>query len=169
MQTLDMPLMPKSTTKAVRMVMTMPLATGGMCRFSSRSMEMALDCTMLPMPKEATTAKMAKSTPSHLALSPRSRAYIGPPRMCPSFLIFTRYFTASRASEYFVAIPNTPVSQHQSTAPGPPRVMAVATPTMLPVPMVAAKAVAKAPNWLTSPCSVLSLVTESLMALNILS
>ena len=143
-QTLDMPLMPKSTTRAVRMVITAPLATGGMCRFS-------------------------KSTPSHLALSPRSRAYIGPPRMCPSFLIFTLYLTASRASEYFVAMPNTPVSQHQSTAPGPPRVMAVATPTMLPVPMVAARAVARAPNWLTSPCSVLSLVTESLMALNILS
>ena len=62
-----------------------------------------------------------------------------------------RYFTASRASAYLVAIPNTPVSHIQSTAPGPPAATAVATPTMLPVPMVAASAVVSAPKWLTSP------------------
>ena len=62
-------------------------------------------------------------------------------------------------------MPKTPVSQHQKTAPGPPRDTAVATPTMLPVPMVAARAVARAPNWLTSPCVWWSLVTESRMAL----
>ena len=43
-----------------------------------------------------------------------------------------------------VAMPNTPVSQHQSTAPGPPRAMAVPTPMMLPVPMVEARAVVRA-------------------------
>ena len=76
--------------------------------------------------------------------------YMGPPTMAP-VLPRVRYFTASRASPYLVAMPNTPVSQHQSTAPGPPRAMAVDTPMMLPVPMVAASAVASAPNWLISP------------------
>jgi len=61
-------------------------------------------------------------------------------------LVLTRYFTLNSASAYFVAMPNTPVSQHQKTAPGPPRATAVATPTMLPAPMVAASAVVSAPN-----------------------
>ena len=49
-------------------------------------------------------------------------------------------------SEYFVEMPNTPVSHIHSTAPGPPEATAVATPTMLPVPIVAAKAVVNAPK-----------------------
>ena len=40
----------------------------------------------------------------------------------------------------------------------------LATPTMLPVPMVADRAVHKAPNWLMSPGASGSLVTDSLMA-----
>ena len=75
---------------------------------------------------------------------------MGPPIIFP-VRVFTRYFTARRPSPYLVAIPNTPVIQHQKMAPGPPRATAVATPTMLPVPMVAASEVASAPNWLTSP------------------
>ena len=93
---------------------------------------------------------------------PRSNAYIGPPSIVPSE-VFTRYFTERRASAYFVAIPKTPVIHIQKTAPGPPRVMAVATPTILPVPLVAASAVAKAPNWLTSPSPPLSFVNDSLI------
>lgn len=42
--------------------------------------------------------------------------------------------------------------------------MAVPTPTMLPVPMVADSAVHKAPNWLMSPGASGSFVTDSLMA-----
>ena len=42
--------------------------------------------------------------------------------------------------------------------------MAVATPTMLPVPMVADSAVVSAPNWLMSPGASGSFVTDSLMA-----
>lgn len=52
----------------------------------------------------------------------------------------------------------------QKMAPGPPAVIAVATPTMLPVPMVADSAVHKAPNWLMSPGASGSFVTDSLMA-----
>ena len=132
----------------------------------STSEEMAFACTVLPMPKEARAAKRAKRMASHFQPSPFSRAYIGPPSILP-LRVFTRYFTASSPSAYLVEIPNTPVSQHQSTAPGPPRAMAVATPMMLPVPMVAARAVARAPNCDTSPVASLSLFTESLMALNI--
>ena len=79
-------------------------------------------------------------------------------------LPFTRYFTAANVSEYFVAMPNTPVSHIHSTAPGPPARMAVPTPTMLPVPMVADSAVVSAPNWLMSPGASGSFVTDSLMA-----
>ena len=43
-------------------------------------------------------------------------------------------------------MPNTPVNQHHNTAPGPPSAIAVATPTILPVPIVAAHAVDNAPN-----------------------
>ena len=41
-----------------------------------------------------------------------------------------------------------PVIQHQNRAPGPPAEMAVDTPTMFPVPKVAAKEVARAVNLL---------------------
>ncbi len=40
-----------------------------------------------------------------------------------------------------MAMPSQAVSHIQNTAPGPPRVIAVATPVMLPVPMVAASAI----------------------------
>src|SRR5213075_3114363 len=82
----------------------------------------------------------------HPSLEDIHRTSCHPP---PSVLM--RYFTERTASEYFVAIPKTPVSHIQSTAPGPPAAMAVATPTMFPVPMVAANAVVNAPNWLMSP------------------
>ena len=65
-------------------------------------------------------------------------------------------------------MPKMPVSQHHSTAPGPPSDTAVATPMMLPVPMVAASEVARAANWLTSPVESLSFDTDNLMAVNIL-
>lgn len=58
--------------------------------------------------------------------------------------------------------------QHHSTAPGPPSDIAVATPMMLPVPIVAANDVARAANWLTSPDVSLSLFTLSFIAVNIL-
>ena len=77
--------------------------------------------------------------------SPRSSAYIAPPSIRPS-RVFTRYLTAISDSAYLVAIPKTPVSQHHSTAPGPPSAMAVPTPIILPVPIVDARAVVSAAN-----------------------
>ena len=57
------------------------------------------------------------------------------------FSFLTRYLTASTPSPYLVAIPNKAVIHIQKTAPGPPRTHAVATPAMLPVPIVAESAV----------------------------
>ena len=127
---------------------------------------MAFACTVLPIPKEAIAVKKANITAIFFHPNPRSRAYIGPPNILPSS-VFTLYFMASRPSEYFVAIPNTPVSQHHSTAPGPPRAMAVATPMMFPVPMVAANAVASDANCDTSPEAPGSRFTESFIAVKI--
>ena len=75
--------------------------------------------------------------------------------------VLTRYLTAIRDSAYLVAMPNTPVSQHHSTAPGPPMKIAVPTPMMLLVPMVEARAVVRAWNWLTSPGESGSLVKDN--------
>ena len=48
-------------------------------------------------------------------------------------------------------MPNAAEISIQTNAPGPPIASAVATPTMLPVPMVAASAVISAENGETSP------------------
>ena len=125
---------------------------------------MALAWTVQPMPKEASRARMAKMMPSHFMWSRRSRAYMAPPIISP-FSPLTRYLTAMMVSEYLVAMPRRPVIHIQRTAPGPPRAMAVPTPTMLPVPMVEDRAVVSAPNWLTLPVASGSGVTDSLMAL----
>ena len=112
--------------------------------------EIAFACTVLPIPKEAHAVKNANRMASHFQPSPFSSAYIGPPSILPSGVLF-RYLIASSPSAYLVEMPKIPVSQHHKTAPGPPNAIAVATPMMLPVPIVAARAVAKAPNCETSP------------------
>ena len=59
--------------------------------------------------------------------------------------------TASRPSAYLVAIPKKAAIHIQKIAPGPPTLTAVATPTMLPVPTVAARATQSALKLDTSP------------------
>jgi hypothetical protein len=122
-----------------------PLIWGDTPKVSRTIIEIEFACTIFPIPKAAIAVKIQNNTASHLECKPFSKAYIGPPNIVPSEVL-TRYFTDNKASPYFVAIPNTPVSQHHSTAPGPPRPIAVATPTMFPVPIVAANAVVSAPN-----------------------
>ena len=104
---------------------------------------------------------------SHFQPRPRSKAYIGPPSIFPS-AVFVRYLMANSPSAYLVEMPKTPVNQHHKTAPGPPKATAVATPMMLPVPIVAAKAVASDLNWDTSPLAFGSRFTESRIAVKIL-
>ena len=138
-----------------------------MWKFPSSTVEMAFTCTPQPMPKVASAVNRANALASLFMPSPRSSAYMAPPSTRPSS-VFTRYFTAISASAYLVAMPSTPVSQHHSTAPGPPSATAVPTPTMLPVPMVDASAVVSAPNWLISPSAPLSFATERRMPRNVL-
>ena len=49
-------------------------------------------------------------------------------------------------------MPKNAATSIQKSAPGPPVPIAVATPTMLPVPIVAESAVQSAPKLVTSPC-----------------
>ena len=63
----------------------------------------------------------------------------------------TLYLTANIPSAYFVAIPKNAASHIQNNAPGPPATIAVAHPTILPVPIVAESAVHNAPKLVTSP------------------
>ena len=70
--------------------------------------------------------------------------------MCPSDFT-SRYLMASIHSAYFVAVPNIAASHIQKSAPGPPATIAVATPTMLPVPIVAERAVQSAAKPESSP------------------
>ena len=161
--TLAIDWMPPRITIAVRTVITAPVHQGETCRVSWTIEEIELACTMQPMPKAATAVSAAKTTPSQRWPRPRSSTYIGPPAISPC-AVTVRYLTESSASAYLVAIPNTPVSHIHSTAPGPPAATAVETPTMLPVPMVAARAVVSAPKWLTSPAPSVLRWNESRMA-----
>ncbi len=95
----------------------------------------ALAGTEHPMPSPQIEARTANMIPSHLMLSPLSKAYMAPPSMVPSSLL-TRYFIAIKVSAYLVAIPKRPVNHIQRTAPGPPSAIAVPTPMMFAVPTV---------------------------------
>ena len=162
--------------------MITPTIHAGTSTFEVMMPDMADACTAEPVPMAAMAANAANATapsfahqgvcppglgsrlPSALRLNARSQMYMAPPSMAPLWSR-TRYFTAAYTSAYFVAMPNTPVIHIQNTAPGPPARMAVATPTMEPVPMVAASAVASAPKWLMSPLPSGALDSDSLMAI----
>ena len=75
---------------------------------------------------------------------------MGPPTQSPYWLR-SRNFTASRTSEYLVAMPMRAVTHSQNRVPGPPRVTAVVMPAMLPVPTVPARAVETAWKGVISP------------------
>ena len=66
-------------------------------------------------------------------------------------------------SAYLVIMPKKADTHIQKIAPGPPAAIAVATPTMLPVPTVAASAVASAWNW---EIALLSLLRTTLLSRN---
>ena len=180
-QTLDMDSTPPKMTTETRITITTPTAHAGTATFEVMMPAIADACTADPVPMAAMAANAANATapsfahqgvrppgpgsssPLSLRRNARSQMYMAPPSMAPLWS-FTRYFTAAYTSAYLVAMPNTPVIHIQNTAPGPPARMAVATPTMEPVPMVAASAVASAPMWLMSPLPSGSEVSESLMA-----
>ena len=88
---------------------------------------------------------------------------MGPPATAP-WSSLVRYLIANSPSAYLVAIPKKAAIHIQKRAPGPPTLIAVATPIIFPVPTVAARAVHKAAKLDTSPCP-LSLVKISWKAL----
>src|SRR5918993_2887763 len=145
-------LMPPRITSPVRAVRNRPVIHVGAPNEACITAVMLLAWTILPMPKPAIPPKIAKAVPSqaHFVPSPFLMAYIGPP-MCSPFSSTSRYCTASTTSQYLVAKPTRAVIHIQNRAPGPPSAIAVATPTMLPVPTVAASAVISAAKGLISP------------------
>ena len=153
-QTLPMLLIPPTKTTSASVVITTPVTMFGILKVLFKASAIELACVMLPIPKDARTAKTAKSVaitaPSFLYLKPFFMAYIGPPTISPSAFI-SLYFTARTLSAYLVESPKRAEIHIQTIAPGPPMTMAVATPTILPVPMVAARAVIRDWNGVISP------------------
>ena len=109
---------------------------------------------MFPIPTEAITANSANNHPNahptFLFLKAFFMVYIGPPLISP-FSFTSRYLIASIHSENLEVRPNAAEIHIQTNAPGPPATIAVATPTILPVPIVAANAVVNAENGEISP------------------
>ena len=138
-----------------RIVRPIPVTVIGMEKVCSRAEEMEFAWVRLPIPKEASTVNRANRKPNvrprDLFFRPFFMVNIGPPAISP--LAFTsRYLTASIHSANLLVRPKQAEIHIQTRAPGPPENMAVATPTMLPVPMVAANAVIRVENGETSPC-----------------
>ena len=115
---------------------------------------MEFPCVIFPIPNDAITANNAKNhartAPSFLFFSPFFIVYIGPPLISP-FSFTSRYLIASIHSLNLEVSPNAAEIHIHTSAPGPPETIAVATPTIFPVPIVAASAVVSAENGETSP------------------
>ena len=115
---------------------------------------MEFPCVIFPIPKEAITANRANSqpstAPSFLFFSPFFIVYIGPPDISP-FSLTSLYLIANIHSENLEERPKQADIHIHTNAPAPPETIAVATPTIFPVPMVAARAVVRAENGETSP------------------
>ena len=79
---------------------------------------------------------------------------MGPPATAPlSSLVL--YLIANKPSAYLVAIPKKAAIHIQKRAPGPPTLIAVATPIIFPVPTVAARLYTRPQSWITfdhAPC-----------------
>ena len=149
--------MPRSSTDRASTATTRPVSQAGTSKLVKSAAEIELAWVILPIPKDDTTTKKANKPasprPIYLFLKPFFIAYIGPPAISPTLLV-SRYLTASTDSAYFVDKPNAALIHIQTSAPGPPRTIAVATPTILPVPTVAESAVISDWNGEMSPsCS----------------
>ena len=145
---------PPRMTRMTRMVITSPLFSCGMSKLSASARVMEFDCAIFPMPKEESTANSANSIPRMLPAFLFGNAlcsvYIGPPVTVPASF-FARYFTASMLSANFVESPIRAERIIHMRAPGPPMTIAVATPTIFPVPMVAASSVVRDASAEISP------------------
>ena len=152
--------------RSANTVIIIPDSQVGTLKVAFNAPDIEFPCVMFPIPNEATTAKNAKShaktAPSFLFFIPFFIVYIGPPLISP-FSFTSRYLMASIHSENFDVSPKAAEIHIHTSAPGPPETIAVATPTILPVPIVAASAVVSAENGDTSP-SPLLFVRASLLS-----
>ena len=146
--------MPPSIIKRASTVIIIPVIVTGTLNVDSSAVEIEFACVRFPMPKDAITANNAKNhpsaAPSFLCLKAFFIVYIGPPDISP-FSLVSRYLMASMHSLNLDVRPKAADIHIHIRAPGPPDTIAVATPTILPVPMVAASAVVSAENGETSP------------------
>ena len=145
--------MPRRRIASAQMTRIKPVICVGMAKLVSSAELIELACVILPMPNDEHTANNANRNaiirPSAPPM-PFFMAYIGPPAISPTEF-FSRYLTARTDSPYLVDRPKQALIHIQTRAPGPPSTMAVATPTMLPVPTVADSAVASDANGEISP------------------
>ena len=96
-------------------------------------------CVMFPMPNDDSASSRAYSFAVFFMPRPLPMYVMAPPIHSP-FMFFLRYIIPSVLSAQLVIIPKKAEKHIQNTAPGPPALIAVATPTILPVPMQAARA-----------------------------
>ena len=141
--------MPPRITAPVHRATTTPTASRSQPRAAWRAAEMELDWTIAPPVREAATHHRENHPAAPLHPSRRERYSIGPPSQ--PLEVRRRYFTAKVFSTKLVISPTKAEIHIQNTAPGPPKKMAVATPAMEPVPMVEARAVARAWIWVREP------------------
>src|SRR5574344_294287 len=145
LQTLAIHFTPPIITRPTRNAITIPVMYGDTEKLSLINVEIDFAWLIFPIPNAAKAVAIQKNTANQCLCITLSSTTIGPPNILPLSVLIL-YFTDNRDSEYLVAIPSTPVSQHQNTAPGPPAAIAIPTPIIFPVPIVAAKATINAPN-----------------------
>ena len=145
---------PPSSTATHRPTRIRPHSHAGRPKVPEILSVMALACTMPPVPIQAQMPNTAKLVPSQTHLGPRPflMKYMAPPTQLPAG-VFSRKCTESSTSLNLVIMPTRAVTHIQNRAPGPPTAMARATPTTLPVPISAARAVMRAFHGEISPCS----------------
>ena len=112
------------------------------------------DCVEAPMPKAANEAnranRMARMRPGLLVLEAALKGVHGAAEHLAGVVLHA----VLHADEHLGVLRGDTQDAgdpHPEDAPGPPNSRPVPTPTMLPVPMVAARAVVSAPNWVMSP------------------
>ena len=165
-----MDLIPPTIIQSESTVTMIPVSHVGTPNVTSIASEMEFACVRLPIPKDAITANKANSVPrtapSVLFLIAFFIVYIGPPDISPCAFT-SRYLIASIHSLNFEVSPKQAEIHIHTSAPAPPDTIAVATPIIFPVPIVAASAVVKAAKGDTSPAPFFvldSLLNVSLIA-----
>ena len=104
--------------------------------------------------KENRNASKVPSQPSSgfIFFSARPATHIGPPCGLSGSSVF-RYSMDNVTSTNLIDMPSKPTTHIQKMAPGPPSMMASATPLILPRPTVPESAADSAWKWLIAPGS----------------